>query len=60
MQKPAQPDLASALYPHLSSSVRQRAASEARAQAEQKERSARTAARLGEIVEQIRREKQER
>jgi hypothetical protein len=48
------------MFPSLSKETKQREAQEAYWRAEQKARSARTAQRLGEIVDQLRAEKRER
>jgi len=52
-----QPDLASALWPHLSQAAKAEAARQARWQAEQKARNRRMAEHLQAITEQLRREK---
>jgi len=51
------PDLASAMYPALSREARQRQASEAKAQAEQRGRLKRTAANIQEVIDALHRER---
>jgi hypothetical protein len=51
-----QPDLASALYPHLSREAKAQRARQAQAQAEQKMRSQKTAQHLQEAIDDLRRE----
>jgi hypothetical protein len=51
------PDLASAMYPHLSQAARVEQARQAQAQAEQKARLRRTIENLREIIDAVRREK---
>jgi hypothetical protein len=52
-----EPDIASALYPHLSRTAREQAAAEQRAQAEQKARLKRTGDNLQEVLDSLRRER---
>jgi hypothetical protein len=52
-----QTDLASALYPHLSREVKAQQAAQVRARAEQKTRSARTAANLQAAIDALHRER---
>jgi hypothetical protein len=60
MANPPKPDLASAMYPNLSKAARERAAQQARQDAELRERSKRTAAHLDEVIAAIRREREGR
>jgi hypothetical protein len=50
-------DLASALYPHLSQAAKAEEVRQARAQAEQQDRSRRTAENLDVILQQLRKER---
>jgi hypothetical protein len=54
------PDLASALWPHLSRAAKAQEAAQARAQAEQKARIKRTAGNLQEVLDSLQREKAKR
>ena len=52
-----QPDLASALWPHLSQATRAEQARQAQAQAEQKARLKRTADNLQSVIDSLRKER---
>jgi hypothetical protein len=52
-----QPDLASALYPHLSQAAKAEQARQARIQSEQRERNRRLADNLQATIDAVRREK---
>jgi hypothetical protein len=56
-QRDQKPDLASAMWPHLSREAKAKAAQEAKAQAELKARLKRTAQHLGEVLASLREER---
>ena len=56
-QRDTKPDLASALYPHLSQAAKVEQARQAQAQAEQKARLKRTADNLQEVLDSLRKER---
>jgi hypothetical protein len=58
-QREQKPDLASAMYPSLSRETRQREAAEAKWWEEHKARNQRTAQRLQEAIDDLRREREQ-
>jgi hypothetical protein len=59
-QREQRPDLASAMYPHLSRAARAEAARQAQADAELKARLRRTANNLQEVLDSLRKEREQR